>query len=377
MKKFLLGTSALVGAGLIAAAPAQAAEPIKVTIQGYVSSLFTVGNQTKLKSTFGTGDRADQFKWDGEIQFRGRTQLDNGLRVGFAVELEAFQTGDQIDKHYIWFEDSWGRLELGATPGAANQLHEYIPTATPGGGVDTPDYFHFATPGWSSAVLWSTAGSDGADVGDANKIVYFSPNFSGFTFGLSYTPEFTPGTAGNFCGSSSGASTSFGVCTKNNLGDWQHVLEAAVRYEGEFNGVSIAASLGGFFADAERKAGVFKDWKRLAAGLSVGFDGFTIGGAVRWTNQGLKGDNDQYMYGLGLTYSDGGPWTLGIAASQVRDKDGPSNTDVLSMIDGGAAYALGPGVDLFAGAQYARFTGNSGGPKSTGFKLYAGSKLSF
>lgn len=376
MKKLLLGTSALIAAGMIANS-AQAADPIKVGIEGYVSTLYVIGNQTNTTQD-GFRDRFDQMKWDGEIQFKGRTQLDNGLRVGFVVELEAFQFGDQIDKHYVWFEDTWGRFELGATAGAANQLHVFIPAATPGGGVDTPDYFHFATPGFSSAVLWSTAGSDNADIGDANKIVYFSPKFGGFRFGLSYTPEFTPGTAGNICGSSSGSSTSFGVCQKNNVGDWQNAFEAAVRYEGEFNSVTIAASLGGFWADTEvGGASGLKDYKRLAAGLSFSFSGFTIGGAWRWSNQGLQGDNDQYMYGVGVTYTDGGAWTFGLAASRTVDKDDASNSDKLMLIDGGAVYNLGPGVDLFAGAQWAKYSGNEAGPNSSGVKAYVGTKLTF
>lgn len=375
MKKFLLGTSALIAAGL--AGTAQAADPIKVGIEGYVSWLFAFGNQSNVSSFAGTGDRFDQIKWDGEIQFKGRTQLDNGLRVGFVVELEAFQTTDQIDKHYIWFEDTWGRFELGAVAGAANQLHVFIPSATPGGGVDTPDYFHFATPGFSSAVLWSTAGSDNADIGDANKIVYFSPKFAGFRFGVSYTPEFQPGVNGNVCAATGGSSTSFGVCQKNNFGQWQNAFEGAVRYEGEFNSVAIAASVGGFWADAEVKAGVLKDYSRIAGGLSVAFSGFTIGGAFRWSNQGLQGDHDQYMYGLGVTYTDGGSWTFGIAASQTVDKDGTSNKDKLSLIDGGAVYNLGPGVDLFAGAQWAKYSGNESGPESSGIKAYVGTKLTF
>jgi predicted porin len=378
MKKFLLGTSALIAAGVMANA-AQAADPIKVGIEGYVSWVFAFGNQTNT-AVDGFKDRFDQIKYDGEIQFKGRTKLDNGLRVGFVVELEAFTTGaggDQIDKHYVWFEDNWGRLELGATAGAANQLHVFIPTATPGGGVDTPDYFHFATPGFSSAVLWSTAGSDNADIGDANKIVYFSPKFGGFQFGVSYTPEFSPGTNGNVCAATGGSSTSFGVCTKNNFGQWQNAIEAAVRYEVEFNSVTVAASLGGFVADAEVKAGVLKDYKRLAGGLSFSFSGFTVGGAFRWSNQGLQGDNSQYQYGLGATYTDGGSWTFGLSAARVVDKDGPSNSDKLTLLDGGAVYNLGPGVDLFAGAQWARYTGNFGGPNASGIKGYVGTKLTF
>src|SRR5688572_29517137 len=68
MKKFLLGTSALIAAGLAGGA-AQAADPIKVGIEGYVSWVLAFGNQTNVSSFAGTGDRFDQIKWDGEIQF--------------------------------------------------------------------------------------------------------------------------------------------------------------------------------------------------------------------------------------------------------------------------------------------------------------------
>ena len=40
-------------------------------------------------------------------------------------------------------------------------------------------------------------------------------------------------------------------------------------------------------------------------------------------------------------------------------------------------FRLRAGVDLFAGAQWAKYTGNEDGPDSSGFKAYVGTKLTF
>ncbi len=378
MKKILLGTSALVAAGLVGA-QAQAADPIKLTLSGYVSSVFVFGGQSH------TPDRFDTVKWDGEIHFVGETKLDNGIKVGVQVELEAYTdkrngtlAGDQIDEHFMWFEGEFGRVEVGATNGPGNKLHVFIPSVMPSHGVDTPDYFHFATPSWSSAALFSTAPSDLRDLEDANKISYFSPKFGPFRFGISYTPEFQPGLNGNSCGATGGFGGQYGVCTKNNPGQWQHAIEGGGRFDFDLNGVAIAWSFGGMYATPELRGDGYTDYLRFASGLSVSFGNFTIGGAYRWTNSGYQGKYDNVMFGLGGTYTTG-PWGFSLAWAQVRDQDGGNGnkTDVLNLVDGGVVYNLGPGVDLFAGGQWARFSGDSAGPQSTSVKGYVGTKLTF
>jgi len=381
MKKFLLGTSALVAAGL-ASSQAQAVDPIKIAISGYVSSVFVIGHQSR------TPDRFDQVKWDGEIKFIGETQLDNGIKVGVQVELEAFtaktpgtKAGDQIDEHFMWFEGQFGRVEVGATNAAGNKLHVFIPSLMPSHGVDTPDYFHFSTPAHSNAGLFSTAPSDLLDNEDANKISYFSPKFGPFRFGISYTPEYTPGLDGNVCGANGGFGGQYGTCNKNVLGHWKNDVEGGVRFDFDFNGVAIAWSAGGQHSMPSVRTSEFTNLWRFASGLSFTYQGFTLGGAFRWTNQGLKGKNDNYMFGLGATYTTG-PWGFSLAWSHTHDQDGnafvPGKPDKLDLIDGGVVYNLGPGVDLFAGAQWARFAGLSQGDStSSGVKGYLGTKLTF
>lgn len=380
MKKFLLGTSALVAAGL-ATTQAQAIDPIKIGLTGYVSSVLVLGHQSN------TPDRFSTLKYDGEIKFVGETRLDNGIKVGVQVELEAFTvkqpgttSGDQIDEHFMWFEGEFGRVEVGATNAAGNKLHVFIPSLMPSHGVDTPDYFHFATPSRSNSGLFSTAPSDPLDNEDANKISYFSPKFGPFRFGISYTPEFEPGLDGNVCAANGGFGGQYGVCPKNILGRWKNDIEGGVRFDFDWNGVAIAWSAGAQFAQPANRNDEFTNLRRYATGLSLTYQGFTLGGAYRWTNQGLKGKNNNVMYGLGATYTTG-PWGFSLAWSYTRDQDGGSfvgTPDKLNLFDGGVVYNLGPGVDLFGGAQYAKFSGLARGfSSSSGTKFYAGTKLTF
>ena len=42
-----------------------------------------------------------------------RGELDNGMKIGGRIELEASNNSDQIDQSWITLEAGWGRLDLG------------------------------------------------------------------------------------------------------------------------------------------------------------------------------------------------------------------------------------------------------------------------
>ena len=91
MKKLLLGSTALVVGGVMAA-PAMAADPIKMGIGGYYTFYALAGNiQTSyaFDGSF-TSYKGLAFTQEGEIHFVGQTKLDNGTSVGLTVELEAW-----------------------------------------------------------------------------------------------------------------------------------------------------------------------------------------------------------------------------------------------------------------------------------------------
>ncbi|MCP4393172.1 MAG: porin, partial [Alphaproteobacteria bacterium] len=88
MKKILLGTTALVAAGVISSA-AHASEPIKLEVGGYMDWWVAVADQENSYED-AVGDQynnVDVFG-NGEIHFKGSTTLDNGVKLGVQVELE-------------------------------------------------------------------------------------------------------------------------------------------------------------------------------------------------------------------------------------------------------------------------------------------------
>ena len=99
MKKLLLGSTALVVGGLMAA-PAMAADPIKMGVGGYYT-FYAAGRQHRLDLRHRTArsptTRASRSSQEGEIHFIGQTKLDNGTSVGLTVELEAWNptSGDR------------------------------------------------------------------------------------------------------------------------------------------------------------------------------------------------------------------------------------------------------------------------------------------
>src|SRR5882757_5429960 len=97
MKKLLLGSTALVVGGLMAA-PAMAADPIKIGVGGYYQ-FYAIGGG--MSSTYALNGQSTQYKGvqfiqEGEIHFIGQTKLDNGTSVGLTVELEAWNPSSAV-----------------------------------------------------------------------------------------------------------------------------------------------------------------------------------------------------------------------------------------------------------------------------------------
>lgn len=386
MKKLLLGSTALAAAGLISAS-AMAAEPIKLTVNGYYQWYFVVGGWDKQAS--GNDGRTTSIRQEAEIWFNGITKLDNGTNIGFRIELEAYTQGDQIDEHYLFASGDWGRIEAGATNGVMSKMVYGSPSALPGFGFISQNFnFH---AGWAAGnTSFSTAIQDDRHNGDANKISYFTPRFAGFQIGVSYTPEFNPGVNGNVCGATGGSSTSFGVCTKNNAGEYQHAFQAAINYLATFNSVNLALYGGLMWADPEVKGAAVTiggltapadDWFHWLIGANLTFQGFSIGGNIGNDNNGQKGDTDTWMYTAAITYTTG-PWTVGGGwRGYRRDLPGTSARDYTDQFELGANYRIGPGIALAGGVIWnsSDTKGSGHGPNETkdSWQLVLGTAITF
>jgi len=132
----------LVVGGLMAA-PAMAADPIKIGVGGYYTFYAVAGG---IQSTYATNGTWAQYKGlnfqqEGEIHFIGQTKLDNGTSVGVHVELEGWNqnagaaAGAWIDEAFLFAFGNWGRVEFGARDPATYRMYYGTPSALIGFGA--------------------------------------------------------------------------------------------------------------------------------------------------------------------------------------------------------------------------------------------------
>lgn len=342
MKKVLLGTTALMTAGLVSGA-ANAADPISLGISGYYTAMG-VHIDSDVRNT-----REENVKQEGEIIFSGSTTLDNGMSAGVALHLEADnQAGDgQMDETYAWVEGGYGRLVIGSEASAPFQMHYTAPYFVASHGVDSPNFQHIAATSSRTATYITVSG-------DVAKVSYFTPRINGFQLGLSYTPD--TNSNAQVGGQAGGRSLAFGTQT-DNAGNIEDVFEVGLNWNGEYEGVGIGVSGGYVSADIEDLGTVNSggDPEAWSAGLNLTSGGFTLGGAWYQSEDltgGLAGvanpqNNEEEAWTVGLQYVTG-PWTLGVGYFESETEIAANADAEFEVTEIGATYALGPGVDVFA-----------------------------
>ena len=396
MKHTLLGTTAFVAASVVATgAMAQSLEDRIRTLEesmlmGSPGSGFDVGVSGYMHGGFflvdidaEPGTTQDYGSTDvkigaTEIHFTATGQLDNGIEVGGRVELEGTTQSDQIDETYIWAEGGFGRMVIGAENGPAYLMHYSAPWIAGVNGVDSPNYRYTVHSGAARTNTQTLIASD------ANKITYFTPRFSGFQFGIAYTPDNSD---------RSGEQNGWGSAFDRDGGEGvENIVAVAGNFSRDFGGVSVGASAGwesgssavkGDFNGNGTATGVSDDPTNWHIGGEVSRGGFTVGGAyysatgflggagtsgaVVMAGEGddavsvdATGDTEQTAWAVGAHYATG-PWGVGIAYLQA-ESDAPTYTlndagmpvqgmsDSLanSVIEIGASYEAGPGVTVAA-----------------------------
>lgn len=358
MKNLLIGTTALVAAGVAFAGGAQAAEPIVINVGGYMDWWMFVASQeddflvegatggtinpgpgnigvanagigAANPAGFGTSNHpsfgsrsANTFDiaGNGEIFFTGSTTLDNGLEIGVDVQLEGGtrSENDPIDESYVTISGSFGKVWIGAENNIA-----YLNTR------QAPEV---------SGMLWSesfvifdqmvlrprnmNAGSAQWSVNpnfdsDANKISYLTPDLFGFRLGGSWIPGHD--------GDNSGGSDISPV----QAGPFEEGYALAATYGGEFSGVGVRLS-GGY---TNYNIGFEERRDEWVGGADFTFGGFTLGGAYRHINDPIQRDacndpgsnvpaadcrpdqgggaQDGYVWNVGASYGTG-PWAVSL-----------------------------------------------------------------
>lgn len=365
MRKTLLATTALAAAGMVAvgASPASAAERLKLEIGGYFQAYYAFVDQKK----DGAGQPADNRRWndlkrEGEIHFKGEVALDNGMKVGIQVELEAETCGDQIDESYLYFQGDFGKVIVGSENSAAYLMSYGAPAVDASFDGADPNYRIFQPGGNRAAASQAYAP---VMTGDSEKITWMSPRFSGFAGGISFTGDNCEEAGGGQICTKGGSFAGMpldnrGILQNNGVPQQKDIIELAINYEQKFDGFGIRGGVTYGFGDTEN-SGAFansKDQEQLTAGLNLTFGQFTVGAGYYWDNLGVRRNGDAMALAAGLAWQNG-PLRLAASYMYKEFEAGTANAvnagvsdDKLHRYLVGGSYQYAPGMQLRAAIHY-------------------------
>jgi predicted porin len=323
-----------------------AAAGLEASLNGYMEQWFGYSSQDEDDTNGPTAAGADfngaNQTSDSEVHFNAKGTLDNGITVQYHVELEGNTSGDQIDESYLQITGSIGQVVFGSENSAHYKMafgpNQFGVTALSG---DTTSWINQGGQGGGGAGRFRTPfGSPWNEVdagcNDDKRLTYFTPRFSGFQFGASYTAN---------CGSQD-------TNALGTDGTIENVLSLGANFVRKFDQISVRGSVGYSFGE-EPSGNTGDDPQVMTVGANIGFAGFTLGGYYGDTLDAIHSgaasiaDNDNMGYAIGGSYSTG-PWALSLTWSH-GEREGliaDPDEDETDRIELGAQYSLGPGVAL-------------------------------
>lgn len=347
MKKILLGTSAVVGAALVAST-ASAQDPIQIGIGGGMTHALTADWQsgseggTTGNPTGNFQDAAINIIQDWNLDFAGSTTLENGLTIGAFIELDESGGAANIDEVYMSVSGGFGTFLLGDLQPAADGA---VVGNINGGSAFALDDGNFELGG-NGSVAQSPMARDVVGPGEEGSLAYATPTFAGFSGVVSYTPD-----ANEARDNPSQADSTA-----------EDIWSFALGYENAFGPVDLAVGFGSTLGNVEAGG---NDHFSYTAGVEVGFAGFTLGGGYSYgsglgTIGGGEGDTNLYeergTASLGLGYAIdkvsvavSGMYGWGDVDASVSNIANASETDRAWGVQLDGAYALGPGITWGAG----------------------------
>jgi len=334
MKKFLIGTTALVAVGFAGSAAYSAG--LTASVGGYMHAGVVFSD--KGNDLTAVENDSVHILRDGEIHFNVEGTSDNGLTFKGRVELEAFTTTDSIDENWVSVGGAFGTVLIGGNDTALYNIAGAHGVSYVNGAINYVDSANDTTQFTPGASI-DPVGQD-----DSMGIQYHTPTFAGFKLGVSYQPD--SGTDG-----ASDAQSTFGLET----GDQYSV---GLSYNNNFGDVSVGLGLGYMQTEGLASVGILAtDTDTFYAGLDVGFEAFTASlfyqNIDRDSRVAGRQDNKADAYGLGLMYQTG-PWTIGggIAMDTREGEQLTSSTGTNNFEEKrthgtvGVSYALAPGATV-------------------------------
>ena len=372
MKKILLGTTGLVAVALLATAAS--AETPKVTLGGF--SDFQSGWTHEDNDA---AVRTNGMRNDNEITVKVDGKTDGGLGYGAEIDLEADTTpdadnqGTNASRTFTYLEGNWGRVELGGNKSVASTMRVDASTlAAATGGINGAWTYFANNPNGTGGQGFITTSKLPGEMGNsttfgdestynATKVSYYTPKFSGFQAGVSYTPQLND--RGQFM-------------SRSDVNGEASVIDAGLGYEGTFSGLKLAAAAtyetGTGKGDNGGGAAIVPATGTLSNIGSSDINAFNVGALLGWHNFSLAGSYGDIM-DSGINGSSGDYWTAGLGWT--AGPIGVSATYIKSELDGntvtgggdnkfnnlvlGAEYKLAAGLTPYAEVSFFDLNGNA------------------
>ena len=313
-----------------------------------------------------TGRNADGIIYGGRLEVRhGQSDTNTSANAGLFLRVVNGFVGTP----------TLGQIRFGSNGVLAvpqmNVGHMFAGMGTGTIDGDGPDFVYLGQRGLIANNFWYTSTGN---VNRAAGIGYYSPQFFGFDFGISYAPN-----EAAFLGTCADTNTFIEGCDRvsrvfnGETARFRNIIDVMLRYRGTFGPVGVAAS--GGFRTASMTSVITANQARKdplvgILGAEVNFAGLTVGGITTFgnINRGFASggnpggvtalpktasaaeDNDGlFSWLIGARYTFG-PYTVGIGYHELRSEgrtDTPADLRERGFGIGGS-YALGPGIALFA-----------------------------
>ena len=436
MKKVLLASTALVALGAVSA---QAAEPIKLGLGGYIVENIGYSENNKFNSNASPASvKKVQFfnQDDMQLSITGSTKLDNGISVSVQVDMYGTATppsrsinaacgktnlltgaangatycsgNEVIKRSFATVSTAVGTLILGEREDATYIVHNSAPDVSPLGPIgDGYWYWWVSSPSQHRGL---SLDNDSRYDDRGNKISYVTPAWNGLAAAFSYVPSISA-SANSGPGAPPASidyanSANKGYINATDFGG--DAFGGGLAYANTFGALSVKA-------DATVVQANIANLTIYQGGLNLGYGGWVVGGSLLNRDVGSNESvNGAYTSTIAATL--GGAGTTAAALAQAAAYAGNAMTAGISYTTGplafsgsyfhdnskslvglngtgradstevyqfGAAYTAGPGVIFRGGVTYVDYKGTQASAASPylnnndGIAVVTGLKLSF
>jgi len=340
MKKALLASTALVGAALLTA-PASAGtvgsgDNLALSLNGYWWFQASILDADR-SDTFGRGYN---MKVPGtEIHLNASNKMDNGITYGMTIELQTNtnSTGGS-DEAWMFFSGDFGRVEMGDQDDAINRMYVHAGQTNRGGAGAAGGLtsLNSVFNGVLNENFIQRSDWQPFTTGDATKLIYITPRFSGFQIGAAFTPDSGHSGAAN---------------ATDNDGSNENIFGGTLNYTGNFDDVGVSASIS--YEHGENDTTTNEDLEFFGVGARISFSGFSVGANYHDANNSGKttaetatGTDAGSYWAVGAGYGQGA-WGVSTWYSQ-GERDEVTTKIKVTRWGVGAGYQVAPGLRITA-----------------------------